>query len=62
MTPTTHDEQAGPRMLMAMELNRRGWNRDSMTGVGQATRRRTLRADSWRQVADEIVAAKRDSG
>jgi hypothetical protein len=38
MTPTTLDEQAGPRMLMAMELDRREWNLGSMTGAGQATR------------------------
>ena len=58
MTPTTRDEQAAPRLLMAMELGRREWKLGFATGVGQSTRRRTLRADSWRQVADEIAATK----
>jgi transposase len=58
MTPTTRDEQAAPRLLMAMELGRREWKLGFSTGVGQSTRRRTLRADSWRQVADEIAATK----
>jgi transposase len=58
MTPTTRDEQAAPRLLMAMELGRREWKLGFTTGVGQSTRRRTLRADSWRQVADEIAATK----
>jgi transposase len=58
MTPTTRDEQAAPRLLMAMELGRREWKLGFTTGVGQSTRRRTLRAESWRQVADEIAATK----
>ena len=58
MTTTIRDEHAVPRLLMAMELGRREWKLGFTTGVGQATRRRTVRADAWRRVADEIVAAK----
>ena len=58
MTTTIHDEYAAPRLLMAMELGRREWKLGFTTGVGQSTRRRTMRADSWRQVADEIAATK----
>jgi transposase len=58
MTTTIHDEYAAPRLLMAMELGRREWKLGFTTGVGQAMRRRTMRADAWREVADEIAASK----
>jgi len=58
MTTMIDAEGAAPSLLMAMELGRREWKLGFTTGVGRATRRRTMRADSWRQVVDEIAAAK----
>jgi transposase len=58
MTTTFDAEPAAPRLLMALELGRREWKLGFTTGVGRATRRRTVRADSWRRVAEEIAASK----
>jgi transposase len=58
MTTMIDAEAAASSLLMAMELGRREWKLGFTTGVGRPTRRRTMRADSWRQVADEIAAAK----
>jgi len=58
MTTTIHDDQGAPRLLMAIELGRREWTLAFATGVGQARRRRTLRAESWERVTEEIAAAK----
>ena len=58
MTTTIHDDQCAPRLLMAIELGRREWKLAFATGVGQAPRRRTLRAESWARVTEEIAAAK----
>ena len=57
-TPPIHDELAAPGLLMAMEVGRREWKLGFTTGIGRTMRRRTLRADSWRRVAEEIAAAK----
>jgi transposase len=43
---------------MAIELGRREWKLAFATGVGQAPRRRTLRAECWERVTEEIAAAK----
>jgi transposase len=58
MTTTIHDEHAAPYLLMAMELGRREWKLGFTTGVGQSTRRRTVRTDSWRQLGEEITTTK----
>jgi transposase len=61
MTSTIH-EQTAPALLMALELGRREWKLGFGSGLGRSMRRRTLRADSWRRVAEEIAAAKAHFG
>src|SRR6476660_3820766 len=58
MTTTIDAEPAAASVLMAMELGRREWELGFTTGVGRPTRRRTVRADAWRQVAEEIATTK----
>ena len=58
MTTIIDTEAAAPSLLMAMELGRREWKLGFTIGVGRPTRRRTMRADAWPQIADEIAAAK----
>jgi transposase len=43
---------------MAMELGRRQWKLAFTTGLGQRSRRRTLPAEAWRRLPDEIAAAR----
>jgi transposase len=62
MTSTIHDEHAAPGLVMALELGRGEWKLGFGTGIGRSMRRRTLRADSWRQIANEIAAAKAHFG
>ena len=63
MTVTTQREEcvatAGGRLLMAIELGRREWKVGFTTGVGQRTRRRTVPADAWDRIREELAAAKR---
>ena len=62
MTATTQREEsiatAGGRLLMAIELGRREWKVGFTTGVGQRTRRRTVPADAWARIHEEIAAAR----
>jgi transposase len=43
---------------MAIELGRREWKVGFATSVGQPTRRRTVAADAWGRIHEEIAAAK----
>jgi hypothetical protein len=61
MTSTIH-EQTAPALLMALELGRREWKVGFGSELGRSLRRRSLRADSWRRVAEEIAAAKAHLG
>src|SRR6516164_838774 len=62
MTATTQREEsiatAGGRLLMAIELGRREWKVGFTIGVGQRTRRRTVPADVWARIHEEIAAAR----
>ena len=61
MTVTTRRDECSAtpgRLLMSMELGRRQWKLGFTTGVGQRTRRRTLLAEAWSQLPEEISAAK----
>jgi transposase len=51
-----------PRLLLAMDLGRRQWVLGFTIGVGQSTRRRTVAAAKWFDVADEIASAKKRFG
>jgi len=61
MTATTQHEEsiavAADRLLMAIELGRRPWHVGFTTRHGQRIRRRTLPADAWHRLPDEIAAA-----
>jgi len=63
MTATTQCEEstatARDRLLMAMELGRRQWKLGFTTQRGQRIRRRTLPADAWDRLPDEMAAAKK---
>ena len=63
MTVTTQPEEStaagGDRLLMAIELGRRQWNVGFTTQRGQRIRRRTLPADAWDRVPEELAAAKK---
>jgi transposase len=56
--PCDETQSERPRLLMAMELGRRQWKLAFTTGLGQRSRRRTLLADAWRRLPDEIAAAR----
>jgi transposase len=61
MTVTTRRDECSAtpgRLLMSMELGRRQWKLGFTTGVGQRTRRRTLLAEAWSRLPEEISAAK----
>jgi transposase len=61
MTVTTRRDEGSAtpgRLLMSMELGRRQWKLGFTTGVGQRTRRRTLLAEAWSRLPEEISAAK----
>ena len=63
MTATTQHEEstagAADRLLMAIELGRRQWKVGFTTQQGQRIRRRTLSADAWDRLPEELVAAKK---
>ena len=63
MTVTTQHEEStaagGDRLLMAIELGRRQWNVGFTTQRGQRIRRRTLPADAWDRLPEEMAAAKK---
>jgi hypothetical protein len=63
MTATTQREEstapAGDRLLMAIELGRRQWKVGFTTQQGQRIRRRTLPADAWDRLLEEMAAAKK---
>ena len=65
MTATTQREEftaaAGDRLLMAIELGRRQWKVGFTTRLGQRIRRRTLPADAWDRLPEELAAAKQRS-
>src|SRR6516164_5158504 len=62
MTATTQREEfsatAGDGLLMAIELGRREWKVRFTTRLGQRIRRRTLPADTWDRLPEELAAAK----
>ena len=62
MTATTQREEfsatAGDGLLMAIELGRREWKVGFTTRLGQRIRRRTLPADTWDRLPEELAAAK----
>ena len=62
MTATTQREESiargGDRLLMAIELGRRQWKVGFTTQQGQRIRRRTLPADAWDRLPEEMAAAK----
>src|SRR2546430_17624654 len=60
-TDSTHD-QAGPTLVMAMDLGRGQWRLGFTIGAGQRPRSRTIRGDDWRRLGDEIAAAKAKFG
>lgn len=65
MTITTRGNECNaPRtgLLMALELGRRQWTIGFTTTPGGPVRQRTLRADDWRRLPDEIAAAKQRFG
>ena len=66
MTATTQREEStaptGDRLVMAIELGRREWKVGFTTQRGHRIRRRTLRADAWERVPEEIAAAKKRLG
>ena len=66
MTATTQREDStapgGDRLLMAIELGRRQWKVGFTTQRGQRIRRRTLPADAWDRVPEEMAAAKKRLG
>jgi transposase len=65
MTDTTRRSKcnaASTPLLMALELGRRQWTIGFTTGPGAPVRQRTLRADNWRRLPDEIAAAKQRYG
>jgi hypothetical protein len=63
MTVTTQPEEstagAADRLLMAIELGRRQWNVGFTTQRGQRIRRRTLPANAWDRLPEEMAAAKK---
>jgi transposase len=63
MTTTTQREEStapgGDRLLMAIELGRRQWKVGFTTQQGQRIRRRTLPADAWDRLPEEMAAAKK---
>ena len=63
MTVTTQHEEstagAADRLLMAIELGRRQWHVGFTTRLGHRIRRRTLPADAWDRLPEEIAAAKK---
>jgi len=63
MTATTQREDstapAGDRLMMAIELGRREWKVGFTTQRGQRIRRRTLPADAWGRLPDELATAKK---
>ena len=63
MTATTQREEStapgGDRLLMAIELGRRQWKVGFTTQRGQRIRRRTLPADAWDRLPEELAAAKK---
>ena len=63
MTATTQHEEstagAADRLLMAIELGRRQWHVGFTTRLGHRIRRRTLPADAWDRLPEEIAAAKK---
>ena len=63
MTATTQREESsapgGDRLLMAIELGRRYWKIGFTTQQGQRIRRRTLPADGWERLPEEMAAAKK---
>jgi transposase len=63
MTATTQHQEstagAADRLLMAIELGRRQWKVGFTTQFGQRIRRRTLPADAWDRLPEEIAAAKK---
>ncbi len=63
MTVTTQHEEStaagGDRLLMAIELGRRQWHVGFTTQRGQRIRRRTLPADAWDRLPEEMAAAKK---
>jgi transposase len=63
MTATTQHQEstagAADRLLMAIELGRRRWKVGFTTQFGQRIRRRTLPADAWDRLPEEIAAAKK---
>jgi transposase len=63
MTATTQREECtapgDDRLLMAIELGRRQWKVGVTTQRGQRIRRRTLPADAWDRLPEEIAAAKK---
>jgi transposase len=59
---TQHQEStagATDRLLMAIELGRRQWKVGFTTQQGQRIRRRTLPADAWDRLPEEVTAAKK---
>jgi transposase len=59
---TQHQEStagATDRLLMAIELGRRQWKVGFTTQQGQRIRRRTLSADAWDRLPEEVAAAKK---
>jgi transposase len=63
MTATTQREEstatARDRLLMAIELGRREWKVGVTTQRGQRIRRRTLPADAWECLPQEMAAARK---
>lgn len=63
MTATTQHEEstagAADQLLMAIELGRRQWHVGFTTRLGHRIRRRTLPADAWDRLPEEIAAAKK---
>ena len=66
MTATTQPEESSAgavdRLLMAIELGRRQWHVGFTTRLGGRIRRRTLPADAWSRLPEEIAAAKKRLG
>ena len=66
MTSTTRSSEctaaAATRLVMALELGRRQWTIGFTTTPGGPVRQRTLRADAWRQLPEEIAAGKQRFG
>ena len=66
MTATTQREEftatADDRLLMAIEVGRRQWKVGFTTQRGQRIRRRTLPADAWSRLPEEIAGAKKRLG